>query len=299
MEEYLDDTSFLDALEREITVIAINTIAVNSNILRIFIYLSEQIEYKDFWSLVQIDSHSLVSNVYTNMPVPAIVSIEGNIGSGKSTFINYLSKLFDKKEVVIVPEPVKEWEGICDKDGKSMLVHFYEDQTRNAFSFQMMVYISRLACLKKAIKSNPWAKIIITERCLETDRNVFAKMLYHEGKIREVDYQIYCRWFDEFHKNLIPSYYIYIRASARICTERIAIRSRDGESGIPYEYLEKCGGNHDEWLSGLTNVYTCDGSMTTDIGHPIWTKHIQSIMCNLNTTYCRPRKLSDIVNYII
>ena len=231
--------------------------------------------------------------------MPVIVSIEGNIGSGKSTFINYLSKVFDEREVVIVPEPVGEWESICDKDGKSMLVNFYEDQTRNAFSFQMMVYISRLVCLKRAIENNPQAKLIVTERCLETDRNVFAKMLYREGKIRELDYQIYCRWFDEFHKNIVPSYYMYIRANAHICTERIIIRSRDGESGIPYEYLEKCGATHDEWLDKLNNVYTCDGSVSREVGYPIWVKHIQSIMCKLNTTDYKPKKLFDTVNYII
>jgi len=228
-----------------------------------------------------------------------IISIEGNIGSGKSTFINYLKKVFDEKEVVIVPEPVKEWESICDKDGKSMLVHFYEDQMRNAFSFQMMAYISRLAYLKKAIRENPNAKLIITERCLETDRNVFAKMLYDEGKIREVDYQIYLRWFDEFHKDLIPSYYIYIRANAHVCTERIAIRSRDGESGIPYEYLEHCGNTHDTWLNTLTNVYVCDGSMTKEAGHPVWRKHVDNIIKKCTRVQDTPTDKLAKVNYII
>lgn len=210
--------------------------------------------------------------------MPTIISIEGNIGSGKSTFIKYLKNVFDTKEVVLVPEPVNEWENIRDKDGKSMLMYFYEDQMRNAFSFQMMAYISRLESLKKAIKENPDAKIIITERCLETDKNVFAKMLYDEGKIREVDYQIYLRWFDAFNKELTPSYHIYIQANAHVCTERIAIRSRDGESDIPYDYLEHCGNTHDEWLRGLSNVFVCDGSMTKEVGHPIWKKHIENIL---------------------
>ena len=231
--------------------------------------------------------------------MPVIVSIEGNIGSGKSTFIKYLKNVFDEKEVVIVPEPVGEWEQICDKDGKSMLVHFYEDQERNSFSFQMMAYISRLVYLKRAIENNPDAKLIITERCLETDRNVFAKMLYAEDKIREVDYQIYCRWFDEFHKNLIPMYYLYIRANAHICTERIGIRSRDGESGIPYEYLEKCGKTHDDWLDKLNNVYICDGSMTKEVGHPIWVKHIQTILKKSDTERDVSENQLHTINYII
>lgn len=212
------------------------------------------------------------------MPGPKIISIEGNIGSGKSTFINYLKGVFNPKEVVIVPEPIREWESICDKEGKSMLIHFYEDQARNAFSFQMMAYISRLAYLNRAIENNPHAKLIITERCLGTDKNVFAKILYDEGKIREVDYQIYLRWFDEFHKKVVPSHYIYIQASSSICSKRIKLRSRDGESSIPIEYLEHCGNAHDKWLSDLSNVYLCDGSLPNEIGNPIWEKYIQNIL---------------------
>lgn len=231
--------------------------------------------------------------------MPKIISIEGNIGSGKSTFIKYLKKVFDEKDVVIVPEPVKEWEKICDKDGKSMLHHFYEDQNRNAFSFQMMAYISRLAYLKRAIDENPHAHLIVTERCLETDRNVFARMLYDEGKIREVDYQIYLRWFDEFHDKYMPSYYIYIRANAITCSKRIAIRSREGEEGIPIEYLEHCGNMHDLWLNGKKNVYICDGSMTTENGHPIWAKHIKHLLhANIQTNVQPPESLLR-VNYII
>lgn len=245
--------------------------------------------------------HQLIQWVQINnkMSAPKIISIEGNIGSGKSTFIKYLKKVFNEDEVVIVPEPVREWESIRDKDGKSMLVHFYEDQTRNAFSFQMMAYISRLAYLNRAIENNPSAKLIITERCLETDRNVFAKMLYDEGKIREVDYQIYLRWFDEFHKKLVPSYYIYIKASANICSERIKLRSRDGESSIPIEYLEHCGNTHDKWLCDLSNVHICDGSLSKEVGNPMWAKYINSILNTNGKDIKMSNKNINEVNYII
>ena len=47
-------------------------------------------------------------------------------------------------------------------------------QKNNAFPFQMMAYISRLSLLKNAIRENP-DSIIICERCLQTDKYVFAK----------------------------------------------------------------------------------------------------------------------------
>ena len=60
-----------------------------------------------------------------------------------------------------------------------------------------MMYISRLALLRKTIRENPGCHIV-TERSIYTDKNVFAKMLYDDGKIEEVNYKIYLMWFDEF-----------------------------------------------------------------------------------------------------
>ena len=134
-----------------------------------------------------------------------IFSVEGNIGSGKSTLVNVLKDYFSQNEtertIVFLDEPVHEWESITDSNGESILSKFYANQTKYAFSFQMMAYISRIANLRRAIRENPGA-IIITERSVLTDKNVFAKMLYDDDKIEEVNYKIYLNWFDEFSKDL-------------------------------------------------------------------------------------------------
>ena len=106
-----------------------------------------------------------------------IISIEGNIGSGKSTILKSLKKhLCNNNNIIFIQEPVDQWENIKDKEGNTILKKFYENQKEYSFAFQMMAYISRLSVLKIAIENNPEA-IIITERCLNTDRFVFAKML--------------------------------------------------------------------------------------------------------------------------
>ena len=46
---------------------------------------------------------------------PFVVSIEGNIGSGKSTMLKYFEKFED---VELVPEPVAEW---CNVGGRSQI----------------------------------------------------------------------------------------------------------------------------------------------------------------------------------
>ena len=123
-----------------------------------------------------------------------IVSVEGNIGSGKSTFVENLRKRYSGKSLinevygvemnfVFVQEPVDSWMQIKDKDGKDMLSKFYEDQNKYSFAFQMMAYISRLSLLKKTYKENATNTIIITERSVHTDRHVFAKMLYDNNNI--------------------------------------------------------------------------------------------------------------------
>jgi deoxycitidine kinase/deoxyguanosine kinase len=79
-----------------------------------------------------------------------IISIEGNIGSGKSTLLENLRNHFQyNSKVLIIKEPIEEWESIKDGEGTNILQKFYKDQEKYAFSFQMLAFISRLVILKK------------------------------------------------------------------------------------------------------------------------------------------------------
>ena len=177
-----------------------------------------------------------------------IISIEGNIGSGKSTLLHHLKSHFkNDKNIIFLKEPVEDWETINDGNGNTILQKFYEDQYRYSFSFQMMAYISRLAILKETIDLNPNA-IIITERCLYTDKLVFAKMLYDAGKIELINYKIYLKWFDVFAKEYPISKVIYVNTEPDICIKRINKRSRNGEQHIPIEYLRECHKYHTAML---------------------------------------------------
>ena len=181
-----------------------------------------------------------------------IFSIEGNIGSGKSTLVKELQKsvpnILDKK-VVYVQEPLNEWSKIKDKKGETILEKFYADQHKYAFSFQMMAYISRLALLRNVVRENPDA-IIITERSVFTDREVFAKMLYDEGKIEDVDYQIYLKWFDEFIEEIQITGLIYVTTTPEKSKQRVDLRARVGES-IPLPYLQRCHDYHESWIKNI------------------------------------------------
>ena len=184
-----------------------------------------------------------------------IISVEGNIGSGKSTLIKNMKENLteiDNVPVVYLPEPVHLWESIKSEDGKNMIEKFYENQEKYSFSFQMMAYISRLKILRDTVKMHKDNNvIIITERSLFTDKYVFAKMLYEQGKIEDVCYQIYLNWFDEFAQDFPITHTVYVNAEPQICYERIHLRARIGEELIPISYLKDCHKYHEEFISNI------------------------------------------------
>lgn len=207
-----------------------------------------------------------------------IISVEGSIGSGKSTLLRRLkSILIETNNIIFLQEPIDEWESIKDKNGITILQKFYENQEKYSFAFQMMAYISRLNLLKKAIEENP-KKIIITERCLNTDRYVFAKMLYDSGKIEDIEYSIYLKWFDHFADMQKTQKVIYLKTKPEVCFERISKRNRDGESNIPLDYLENCHNYHEEMIKNINDeVLVIDSNVDTDINPDIINEWIDKI----------------------
>jgi deoxyadenosine/deoxycytidine kinase len=200
----------------------------------------------------------------TTLRPKRFVSIEGNIGSGKSTLLaNLKTSLKDNQNVVFLKEPVEEWEKIKDANGCTMLQKFYGNQERYSFPFQMMAYISRLAAFKNAVAENPQATVFITERSLDTDKYVFAQMLYDDNKIEDVNFQIYRKWFDTFAQEFPVAGLIYVNTLPEICHQRITKRSREGEDCIPLDYLQNCNNYHDYMMSVMSDspILTLDGNV--------------------------------------
>ena len=225
-----------------------------------------------------------------------IVSIEGNIGSGKTTILKCLKEHFkNNTQFVFVDEPVKEWIKIKYNDC-NILEKFYQDPNKYSFSFQMMAYITRLSMLKKAVKENPNA-VIITERCLYTDKFVFAQMLYDQGSINEYEFQIYNKWFDEFISDLPKHKFIFISSDPNKSKERINQRQRQGEENITVSYLTDCENYH----SKMSVNNSLDILMNINIEnyelHTIkYYKLIDKIINNLKEQTIKKNK---IINYVL
>ena len=190
-----------------------------------------------------------------------IVSIEGNIGSGKSTLISKLrSKLthIGMTPVIYIDEPVKVWNTIMDKHGDNIIKKYYEDQKKYAFQFQMMAYITRITELRKAMDKYNGECIIITERSIETDKEVFAKMLYQSKILDTISYTIYLKWFDELSRGLKVNQLVYLKTEPETSLKRVIQRNRPGEN-IPLEYLKDCHKMHEQWLQKSSDVLILNG----------------------------------------
>lgn len=196
--------------------------------------------------------HTASASAPTDASAPAasadsiIISIEGNIGTGKSTLLATLKEKYAADPTIhFMAEPVDVWDTIVDGKGVTILEKYYADQKKYAFSFQMMAYISRIAAIRAALKKK--YRIIILERSVYTDSAVFAKMLFHDQKIEDIEYMIYMKWVDEFISDLPPIKFIYVQADPEVSYERVLKRGRAGEV-IPLAYLQNCHKYHEEWL---------------------------------------------------
>ena len=94
--------------------------------------------------------------------------LEGNVGTGKSTFLQKLKE----NGIDVIFEPVDIWTSIKNDNGKTLLEEFYNDQKRYAYTFQSIAFRTRVQNIENS-KVNT-----VIERSIFTDRNVFAKTCF-------------------------------------------------------------------------------------------------------------------------
>ena len=182
-----------------------------------------------------------------------LISIEGNIGSGKTTLFNILEKkllLNDYKKKKFMKEPIDKWLNLKDNSNTNILELFYKDKSKWSFSFQICAFISKIKELEKYFIDSD---IIITERTVLTDRECFAKELYENKLINEIDWTLYNDLYNIMVKpTYIPNGIVYLECDPRISLDRINKRNRAEETGIPQDYLNQIHMRHEAWLSTTT-----------------------------------------------
>jgi deoxyadenosine/deoxycytidine kinase len=152
------------------------------------------------------------------------IAVCGNIGSGKTTLVEKLSKHYG-------------WNPLYESvDHNPYLKDFYEDMTRWAFNLQIYFLNSRFKQIRKIQESD---RITIQDRTIYEDAYVFAENLHKSHYLSDRDYQSYVDIFNSMIRFVQPpDLLIYLRADIPKLVQQIQRRGRDFEYGIRLDYLK-------------------------------------------------------------
>ncbi len=162
------------------------------------------------------------------------IAIAGNIGAGKTTLTQLLSKHLKM-------EPHFE-----TVDDNPYLEDFYKDMRRWSFHLQVYFLNNRFRQILEIRKQN---KDIIQDRTIYEDRYIFAANLHDMGLMSSRDFANYTSLFDLMELLVSPpDLLIYLRASVPTLVKQIHIRGREYEKNINIEYLSKLNDRYEEWI---------------------------------------------------
>lgn len=181
-----------------------------------------------------------MSSFTSNNKVPFTVFVEGNIGSGKTTFLNHFKQFSD---VCLMTEPVENWRNL---NGVNLLDLMYKNPDVWAMTFQNYV---TLTMLKNHIKQTD-KQVKLMERSIFSARNCFVEKMLSSGMIQPGMYHVLQEWYDfiyEHHK-IQCDLIVYLRTDPKVVYERMKARARSEESCVPYQYLKDLHDLHENWL---------------------------------------------------
>lgn len=188
-----------------------------------------------------------------------IFTLDGNIGAGKSTVLEYLHTHY---RLSIDPEPVEKWQPYLE----DMYRH-----NKGAFEFQVRVWLDR--CW---IQTRPNMAPMLMERSPYFQSNVFVPAMYEGAKI---NYREYCM-LQEMYANSAslwaPAGCIYLRSNPIKCAERIRKRARPSEDEITVAYLYKLHMLHEyAYMNAVAHgvpvvCIDIEGKTVSQIAHEVW-----------------------------
>lgn len=162
------------------------------------------------------------------------LAVAGNIGSGKSSLTNMLSKHFGW---------MPYFESVEDNP---YLSDFYGDMKRWSFNLQVYFLSNRFRS-HKSITEGPGS--VILDRAIYEDAEIFARNLYEIGNMEQRDYENYVSLYQVMTEYLrAPDLLIYLRANTATLVRQITLRGRDFEQSITREYLEQLNNHYESWI---------------------------------------------------
>jgi deoxyguanosine kinase len=195
------------------------------------------------------------------------ITIEGNIGAGKTTLAQLLSKHYNARLIL---------EEFADNP---FLPKFYENQKQYAFPLELFFMAERYKQLKDLLHTQDLFKTVTISDYLFTKCLLFAKV-----NLPADEFRLYQTLFDIIHQHLVkPEILIYLHAPISKLQQNIKTRNRSYEQGISDDYLFSIQETYTQYIK-QHNIKTLfvDASNADFIGNE---KHLQIIIDALNKEY--------------
>jgi deoxyadenosine/deoxycytidine kinase len=195
------------------------------------------------------------------------ITIEGNIGAGKTTLAHLLSKHYNARLIL---------EGFADNP---FLTKFYENPAQFAFPVELFFMAERYKQLKDLLQQKDLFNDLTISDYLFTKCLLFAKVTLPDDEFR-----LYQRLFDIIHQQLIqPEIVVYLHAPVSKLQQNIKRRNRSYEQAIPDEYLFNLQETYTHYIK-QHNIKTLFVDVTNaDFLHN--EKHLQTIIDALDKEY--------------
>ena len=188
------------------------------------------------------------------------ITVEGNIGAGKTTLSHLLAKHYNARLVL---------EEFADNP---FLAKFYEQPQQYAFPVELFFMAERYKQLKDMVHSKDLFQSITVSDYLFTKCLLFAKV-----NLPEEEFRLYQKLFDIIHQQLVfPDIIIYLHAPVQKLQQNIRKRNRSYELNIPDEYLFSLQETYTSYIKqhNITTIFI-DASNADFLGDP---RHLQVVI---------------------
>jgi len=188
------------------------------------------------------------------------ITVEGNIGAGKTTLSHLLAKHYNARLVL---------EEFADNP---FLAKFYEQPKQYAFPVELFFMAERYKQLKDMVHSKDLFQSITVSDYLFTKCLLFAKV-----NLPEEEFRLYQKLFDIIHQQLVfPDIIIYLHAPVQKLQQNIRKRNRSYELNIPDEYLFSLQETYTSYIKqhNITTIFI-DASNANFLGDP---RHLQVVI---------------------